>query len=75
MFLKRESLTFESVSFVRFKELFQKHGGKSVPAITAVMNLYGPDRIKKARETEILHHVIDFKDKLPSCMLPKETQC
>ena len=64
-----------SVSFVRFKELFQKHGGESVPAITAVMNLYGPDRIKKARETEMLHHVIDFKDKLPSCMLPKETQC
>ena len=60
VFMKRESLTFESITFVRFIELFQKHGGKSVPAITAVMKLYGPDRIKKARETEMLHHTLDF---------------
>ena len=75
VFLKRESLTFENVTFVRFKELFQKHGGKSVPAVTSVINLFGPDRIKKVRGTEMLHHVLDFKDRLPSCMLPKECEC
>ena len=75
MFLKRESLTFENVSFVCFKELFQKHGGKSVPAVTAVINLFGQDRIKQGRGTDMLHHVLDFKDKLPSCMLPEPCGC
>ena len=37
------------------------------------MNLFGPDRIKKAKDTEMLHHVLDFKNKLPSCMHPKDT--
>ena len=23
----------------------------------------------------MLHHVLDFKDRLPSCMLPKECEC
>ena len=73
VFLKRENSNFDDVTYVRFKELFEKHGGKSVPPVTAVMEIFGPDRIKKAKGTEMLHHVLDFKNKLPSCMHPKET--
>ena len=73
VFLKREKSDFEKCTYVRFKELFEQHGGKSVPKVAAVMNLFGPDRIKKAKDTEMLHHVLDFKNKLPSCMHPKDT--
>ena len=67
VFLNRESWIFDTVSFVCFKILFQKHDGKSILDVIAVMNLYETDRIKKGREIKMLHHVLDFKNKLPSC--------
>ena len=39
-YFKRENKTFDTVSYKRFEELFQKYGGVSVPAVTSVKNLF-----------------------------------
>ena len=43
----------------------------SVPHVTSIMKLFGPDRNRKAKDTQILHHILDYNNKLPTCMSPK----
>ena len=71
-YCKREDKTFDTVSYKRFEELFQKYGGVSVPAVTSVMNLFGIDRNKRNKDLPMLHHVLDFDNKLPTCVTPKD---
>ena len=62
--------TMKTVSWAKFLEIFRKNCGKSLPMVTSVMNLYGPDRPKKEKTTEMITHTLEFKNKLPACLLP-----
>ena len=70
LFCQKIHKTVQTVSWVKFLEFFRKNCGKSSPMVTSVMKLYGPDRPKKEKTTEMITHTLDFKNKLPACMLP-----
>ena len=71
-YCKREEKTFETVEYKRFVELFQKYGGISVPQVTAVINLFTMDRNTTDEGLPILHHILEFSNKLPTCFTPKD---
>ena len=55
VFCEREGKTFETVTFVRFKELLLKHCGISVPLVNVILQYFGPDRNVKSQETTMLN--------------------
>ena len=69
---QKEEKTLETVSFQRCEELLKKQCGMAIPKVTAVMRLFGPDRARWGKDDEMFNHGLEFKSKLPSCVLPKD---
>ena len=65
---KQKSL--EEITYGEFTELLLKHCSAPVPLVNVVMNLFGPDRKIKAKDTPMLDHAYSFKPNLHSCMTP-----
>ena len=65
---KQKSL--EEITYGEFTELLLKHCSAPVPLVNVVMNLFGPDRPIKAKDTPALDHAYSFKPNLHSCMTP-----
>ena len=69
---QKENKTLETVSFQRCEEILKKQCGMAIPKVTAVMRLFGPDRVKWGKDDEMFNHGLEFKSKLPSCLLAKD---
>ena len=72
-FCTREDVTFDDVSYSRFKEMLNTFFGKSIPPVNAVLNLFGPDRNMKQEDKTMVQHVLAFRQNLPTCLNVEET--